>query len=496
MTNQGGPSGSSLIQARSTRHDHDYSHQHQQQHHHHPPNYNLGRNLKHQHLHLHQHRRLQSVEVDPASPHTRSPPGDKLHGRHVIVVQTVSVVQFIDATGAVTNVQTLTADPAESPRSVLPGAASSVLGEIGDVLPSVSLTDLLPDLTDGTPSETSSSSLLASSETLTSTPLTTSSAFPTLSVPHNSSSIHVSSLFRNHTTSLYLNSSRTSSTLRSVFASTTTSSSSSSHGSSSLWTSTSSVAAATAEVGGAGADFDAGGEGPGSSPDPADSTSKSRPSGLPPETRNAVVGGVVGSVAGIALIVLALLFLLKRRKRRGQGIMLLGDGDHFRGRGFSSPEPGSPGGGKSMVQRAGAFSIPSALARLSGKRAIEERSAESTPQEKGFYRVSGRKLISVLESGGDGYSDPHDSIGGSSSHYRDSHGTLLDSPNPFQLGSPMRPVSGVPIFRNGAQRTPVHEQGPFPPGHHPSVFSATSSRSDSAGRGFARGSRSRFTEEA
>ncbi|AEO56339.1 hypothetical protein MYCTH_2314597 [Thermothelomyces thermophilus ATCC 42464] len=486
MTNQGDPSGPSLFQARGTRHDHDHHH-----HHHHNHNHNHN----HQHLHLHQHRRLQSAEVDPTSTYIRSPPSEKLHGRHVVVVQTVSVVQFIDATGAVTSVETLTPDPVESSNPVFPAAVTSFSSEVGDALPSVSLTDLLPDLTDGAPSKTSSS-LLASSETLTSTPLTTSSAFPTLSVTSNSSSTHVSSLFGNHTTNLYSNSSRTSSALRSVFASTTTRSSSS------LWTSTTSVTAATIEVGEAGADSNTGGESSVAAPAPTDPTSESHSSGLAPETRNAVVGGVVGSVAGIALIVIALLFLLKWRKRRGQGIMLLGDGDNnARGRGFSSPEPASPSGGKSMVQRAGAFSIPSALARLSGKRAIEEPSAGPSPQEKGFYRVSGRKLISVLESGGDGYSDPHDSNGSGSSHYRDSQGGLLDSSNPFQLGSPMRPVSGVPIFRDGAQRTPVHEQGPLRPGHRPSVFPRTSSTSDSPGRGFAfrdgsRGSGFRFTEDA
>lgn len=301
----------------------------------------------------------------------------------------------------------------------------------------------------------------------------------------------MSSLFSNHTASVYSNSSRTSSALRPAFASTTTG------GSSSLWTSTISVTAATPGVGEAGPDANTGGNGPAAVPDPTDPT-ESHSSGLPPETRNAVVGGVVGSIAGIALIALVLLFLLKRRKRRGQGIMLLGDGDNDgRGRGFSSPEPTSPSGGRSMIQRAGAFSIPSALARLSGRRAIEE----PPPQEKGFYRVSGRKLISVLESGGDGYSDPHDSIG-VSSHYRDSHGGgLLDNSNPFELGSPMRPDSGVPIFRNGAQRTPIHEQGPFLPGHRPSVFATTSSTSESPSRGFTfrdgpRGSGSRFTEDA
>ena len=178
--------------------------------------------------------------------------------------------------------------------------------------------------------------------------------------------------------------------------------------------------------------------------------------------------------------------------------MLLGDED--RGRGFSSPGPTSPSSGMGMAERTGAFAIPSALAKLSGKRAaIDAPAAGPATQEKGFYRVSGKKLVSVLESGGDGYTDPHDSIGSGSSYYRDSQ-AFSESSNPFQLGSPMRPVSGVPIYRDGAQRTPLHEHGPLPPGHRPSVFPTTLLPPDAAGRSFAprdgsRGSASRFMED-
>jgi hypothetical protein len=155
-----------------------------------------------------------------------------------------------------------------------------------------------------------------------------------------------------------------------------------------------------------------------------------------------------------------------------------------------------------MAERAGAFAIPSALAKLTGKRAIDAPPVELPSQEKGFYRVSGKKLISVLESGGDGYSDPHDSIGSAGSNYRYSN-PFLDPSNsqPLQLGSPMRPVSGVPIFRDGPQRTAVHEDGPLPPGHRPSAFPTTLRVPDPVGRSFAsrdgsRGSGSRFTEDA
>ncbi|KAH6623050.1 hypothetical protein F5144DRAFT_350903 [Chaetomium tenue] len=485
MTNQGDASGPSLFQARSTRHNHVHKH-----------------DLNHQHLHLHQHRRLHTPEADITSPHIRSPPNEKLHGRQVVVVQTVSVVHYIDATGAVTSVDTLTSDTAAPTAAALPAGLTAALPALGDVLPTVSLpslpslplSGLLPGPADDTASsttsaesETSSSTLSASPETLTSTPFSSTSAFPTLSgVTNSSSSTRPPSLFGNHTIGLFSNHSRTSSSSsRSIFASTKSSSS--------LWTSTTDTV--TIVAGGTDGRAKTGAGATAAVPVPVEPTPE--PTGLAPETRNAVVGGVVGSIAGIALIAVALLYMLKWRRQRGQGIMLLGDED--RGRGFSSPGPTSPSSGMGMAERTGAFAIPSALAKLSGKRAIDAPAAGPATQEKGFYRVSGKKLVSVLESGGDGYTDPHDSIGSGSSYYRDSQ-AFSESSNPFQLGSPMRPVSGVPIYRDGAQRTPLHEHGPLPPGHRPSVFPTTLLPPDAAGRSFAprdglRGSASRFMED-
>jgi len=188
MTNPGETSGPSLFQARSTRHNSNHNHNHH------------NRN----HLHLHQHRRLQQTPgADTTPPHIRSPPNEKLHDRQVVVVQTVSVVHYIDATGAVTSVHTLRSDPEPDPVPVppttldLPALVTAGLTALGDALPSVSLSDLVPDLSDGAPSTTTSaqseetapsSSSSASSETLTSAPFSSSSAFPTLSGVFNSSS--------------------------------------------------------------------------------------------------------------------------------------------------------------------------------------------------------------------------------------------------------------------------------------------------------------------
>jgi hypothetical protein len=152
-----------------------------------------------------------------------------------------------------------------------------------------------------------------------------------------------------------------------------------------------------------------------------------------------------------------------------------------------------------MTERAGPFALASsALSKLSGSKQAIDAPHQPAAQEKGFYRVSGRKLKSVLESGGDGYSDPPYNMGNN----RDSQG-YLDDPNapPLQLGSPMRPVSGVPIFRDGPQRNPVCEQGPSPAARPPSTYPAMLPVRDAVGRSHAsrdgsRVSASRFTEQA
>ncbi|SPQ21729.1 8cb567b0-8546-4533-a25f-42271a8511d6 [Thermothielavioides terrestris] len=449
MTNQGGEaSGSSLFQARSTRHDdnhelnHNHNHLHQHQHQHH-------------HLHPHQRRRLlHHVEADSASPHIRSPSDEKtLHNREaVVIVQTVSVINYIDASGVVTSVETVRSpDPVPVAQTTLdlPAVVTAGLSVLGNLVPSVSLSGLLPGPSDGAPSatssvqsETASSSLSASSMTLTSAPLSSSTNFVALWQPNVATflELHTDFVLSFHLRFYY---------------------------------------------------------------DREQQFSVDFYNGLTPETRNAVVGGVVGSVAGLALIALIFLYLLKWKKQRGQGIMLLGDSNSSaRGGGVSSPDPAMPRSGTGMAERSGPFAIPSALAKLTGGRRAIDAPPGPPVQEKGFYRVSGRKLISVLESGGDGYTDPHDSVGSATSYYRDSQSFVDGSKRPpLQLGSPMRPVSGVPIFRDGPQRTPVHEEGPRPGGPQSSASPGSLPLADAPGRSFAsrdspRGSGSRFTEHA
>lgn len=209
---------------------------------------------------------------------------------------------------------------------------------------------------------------------------------------------------------------------------------------------------------------------------------------------------MVGGVAGIALIALVLLFLVKWKKQQGNGIRLLGDGDGPTRR-LSLFSRGGPSGGGGMMERAVPFAVPGALATLTGHRRASQATTDGNDAgEKGFYRVSGRKLTSVLQSGGDGYSDPDENrISGAS--FRDSI-AMFSGPHspPLQLGSPMRPESGIVIIRSGPARTPVQEQGPFfdeprlltPPSIGDPLGRSLISQS---GSGVSGGSASRFTED-
>lgn len=116
------------------------------------------------------------------------------------------------------------------------------------------------------------------------------------------------------------------------------------------------------------------------------------------------------------------------------------------------------------------FAVPSALAALSGMRRSMARSgtppstAGSGAGERGFSKISGRKLPPVFQFGGDGFSDPRETMMTTDSghvSYRDSTGMFLGTNQKFAVGAPMRPESGIPVFHEGPSRSPMIDQGPF-----------------------------------
>ncbi|KAF5666273.1 hypothetical protein FDENT_12381 [Fusarium denticulatum] len=187
-----------------------------------------------------------------------------------------------------------------------------------------------------------------------------------------------------------------------------------------------------------------------------------------------VIGGVVGSIAGVAFLAFFVLFALRYKKKHPGGGIL--GGSQSGTRSIGGPTSGPDGdSGASMAERAGASAaITAAFAGLMGKK--QRKTSELEPvSERGFYRVSGKKLPSVLQVGGDGYSDPRTEppstgranresvMSGNSDYWR---GSMAFDPSDrdslhLALGSPMRPISGVPVIRSGPARTPVTESNPF-----------------------------------
>ena len=155
---------------------------------------------------------------------------------------------------------------------------------------------------------------------------------------------------------------------------------------------------------------------------------------------------------------------------------------------ISGGTPAPPSSGMMVERRSFAHAVPAALASLTARANIGgyKRSSQRTEtgtisstagSERGFYRVSGRKITSVLQSGGDGYGEryeePMPSRGfnddragalSGSSWYRDSQGFSggpgTSSIRPLEMASITRD-SGVPVMRPSPARTPVTEQGPF-----------------------------------
>jgi len=152
-------------------------------------------------------------------------------------------------------------------------------------------------------------------------------------------------------------------------------------------------------------------------------------------------------------------------------MLSLGSGGPLGGPDAIDEGPSQPSGGMTE-RRSLAYAVPAALASLPGYKRSSHKTDRTTVSstagsERGFYRVSGRKLPSVLQSGGDGYGGGTDdrinnTLSGTS-FYRDSQGFYggPGSPSFPPLGISTQRDSGVPVMRPSPARTPVTEHGPF-----------------------------------
>ena len=198
-----------------------------------------------------------------------------------------------------------------------------------------------------------------------------------------------------------------------------------------------------------------------------------------------LAGGVVGGLAGLAIILVILLLFLRWRRKKMRNHLPAGP----------SSESGPLGAARSaggMIERSSEVPIVAAAAGFFGRLRRPDSgqtvdTIDTAPSERGFQNLGGRKIESVLTSGGDGYGGPgpSDTMSGSS-FYRDSQGTHggPDSlPSSMYVGPGSPPTSSTPpigatagsagrgsgisedvaVMRPSPARTPVTAQGVFTP---------------------------------
>ena len=287
--------------------------------------------------------------------------------------------------------------------------------------------------------------------------------------------------------------------------------------------------------------------GPGRSTENGTPTSTASPSSTPaagsgsnqssaPPTP-AVVGGVVGGLAGLTVLLVILLFILRWRRRKLQTRQVTGGDTEMAG---TNPSPPSaPVTQRSTPAPLATAGLAPFLQRLRSRSGQTATTIENAPSERGFQKLGGRRIESVLTSGGDGYGGPgpanlerENNLSGSS-FYRDSQGTYGGPgslPSSMYVGPGSPPLSPVipgvaeagpsippvmleshdrpsdqeiAVMRPSPARTPVTSQAAFtsnPPRATPPPRAPPSPRPPPTGDGIGRshpsldGSRSRFAE--
>ena len=175
-------------------------------------------------------------------------------------------------------------------------------------------------------------------------------------------------------------------------------------------------------------------------------------SGAPP-TQD-LVGGIVGGVAGLAMIFVILLLLLRWRRGRLGNRRILSP---------PVPETTGPGGqpqSGNMTQRSSTAPIAAAgfFRSLRPTSSQTATTADTVPSERGFQKISGRKLPSVLASGGDGWGDlpptgPTAGSAGAAAGLGVAAGSAkgrspFDDPPHGQRPSPSHSLSGSSFYRD------------------------------------------------
>ncbi|PKX92207.1 uncharacterized protein P174DRAFT_433594 [Aspergillus novofumigatus IBT 16806] len=144
----------------------------------------------------------------------------------------------------------------------------------------------------------------------------------------------------------------------------------------------------------------------------ATTSSSSSGGGLDSVTTKRIVGGVVGGLAGAFFLLALLFFLLRRRKtalfgpNRGLPASDGAGGTAGEGGSVSRTEMASRRSSRDPLFTASYFA-PAFMKRWRQSnqtvRSDDSTLTSTTTSERGFQKISGRKIPSVLQSGGDGY---------------------------------------------------------------------------------------------
>ncbi|KAI1754634.1 hypothetical protein F4782DRAFT_528553 [Xylaria castorea] len=517
MTDQ--VSGSSLPQTRDLRQQQQQQEQDQHRRHTHPHSRNVPSSHHHNynHNHNHNHQHLHHVRSQQNSrPHQRDTSDDNADNGSdiVVVVETISVLQVTDVTGA-TIIKTLPHDyPAttiitDSSRSESTVASSTKKSPSTDTdLPDTTSTSSASNDGNGVAHPSSSSSSTTEDPTvtpsgssmptsfptlsyapITATPLSAAPVFPSISGLSNSTFSSSSSAFGNSSASLHSFTTTSEDGFTILGGATGTRSKTSSHPSSSIFTqsafgtststSKSSLSVAYTYLTSTAkpeATTTGGGDGIGSPADTANGDGSAPTSGAgsgsgPGNTSaGTIAGSVVGAISGLAIILLLAATFLRWKKRkstmkliqesgndRGYGAMITG------GSGGPGGGGGGGGGGMSEHRRPIPFAIPAALANLTSQSRFSRSTVSSGGAERGFTKVSGRKLPPVIQFGGDGYTDPRATMMSDQSiDYRASQNFFGEAPlSRLAVGAPMLQETSTPVFHASPARTAITTPGPF-----------------------------------
>ncbi|KAF3131823.1 hypothetical protein TWF703_007542 [Orbilia oligospora] len=161
---------------------------------------------------------------------------------------------------------------------------------------------------------------------------------------------------------------------------------------------------------------------------------------LPP-----ILGGVFGGLAGISLVLWALLFLLRKRRRTSErAVGILGPGTRGGHHRAISAETGAGSVGEMSQART---SLMPAFLGAGGLFGRSSADTAAEPAERGFVKISGRKLPSIRNVSGGTHHAGRASSSARGSFYQDDD--ILHAPTP----SPFHPGAARTAMRSGS---PAH----------------------------------------